>query len=277
MLVWNALRATDASQSESGNGDIQDAERRAAKAYIALASAQIFYKSQPLVERLAGAILGASIPAALGYAEKITSGLMQVAVFGFAVAALPLMSHDMHRRDHSKATARLQFALIGTFASAIAVVAFGLISAEDLVRVFYQRGAFSIQSAGVTEAMILCSLPSIAFAALAGPLTSAWYAANRIPEVVVIGVCGFIVGTATTFLLSSLYRLPRYRTRTATGYTLTFVVFAGRLRVVLPMWSWKSVLRAEYGRAIAATVIAVSGSSFGIHLALDELRFSIFH
>jgi putative peptidoglycan lipid II flippase len=239
--------------------------RRATNLFLLLAGASAIYKSQPLVERLVGEALGTGIPAALGYAEKITTGLTQVAVFGFSIAVLPSLSRDLYNRQSRQAVARLQFALLATFASAAAVVAFGLVSAGELVRVFYERGAFGTDSAAVTHVLVLGALPSVAFGALAGPLVSLWYAAGRIRAVAGIGLSGFVVGTTATVVLALVLGYPGIVLGTAVGYAITFAIFAGTARRVLAEWSWRRFLR-QFGIAMGVTGGAVAIVSIGSRL-----------
>jgi putative peptidoglycan lipid II flippase len=261
LFVWSVLRSDthrDIAAPRASDGDV--IARRATRMFLLLAGASAVYKSQPLVERLVGEALGAGIPAALGYAEKITVGLTQLAVFGFSLAALPLLSQSLHERRPREAISRLQFALAATFASVCAVVAFGLVSSDDLVRVFYERGAFGRHSAAMTNVLVLCALPSVACGALAGPLVSLWYADGRVRQVAGIGLCGFLAGTGATVVLVLILGYRGIVLGTGVGYLLTFAIFATRAKTVLTEWSWRAVF-ARFGPAMAVTASTVMGVS----------------
>jgi putative peptidoglycan lipid II flippase len=262
VFVWSALRRTpNKIRAVSLPPETSKVlARRATALFLLLAGASAIYKSQPLVERLVGEALGSGVPAALGYAEKITTGLTQLAVFGFSIALLPSLSRDLYDQQSRRAISRLQFALAATFASAAAVVAFGLVSSGDLVRVFYERGAFGTRSSSITNLLVLGALPSVAFGALAGPLVSLWYAAGRIRAVAGIGLCGFGAGTGATIILPLLLGYQGIVLGTAVGYTLTFAIFAKRARTVLTDWSWSRFF-ARFGFAMGVTGVAVTAMS----------------
>jgi putative peptidoglycan lipid II flippase len=256
-LVWRALRAT-ADPTRASHDRLPAAMKAAIAGFLFLAGASAIYKSQPLVERLVGAFVGHGIPAALGYEDKITSGLSQLAVFGFALTALPMLSRDLSEREAARAADRLRRTLTGTFASTIAVLAFGLASAGDLVHVFYERGAFGAHAAAVTRSLVLFALPSIAFSALAGPLVSLEYAAGRVREVATVGVIGFALGATATAVLAGTIGYRGIVLGTGAGFAFTFALFARRTSRVLPEWSWRSFVRIDGGAIGIAAVAAIA-------------------
>jgi peptidoglycan biosynthesis protein MviN/MurJ (putative lipid II flippase) len=261
-LVVYTLRSANRSSGENPNGRA-GLERRVALAFVLLAGASAVYKSQPLIERTAGAFLGSGLPASLGYADKITSGLMQLAVFGFALAALPLLSGDLAARAADRAVTRLQGALAATVVSVAAVVFFGLAFSGDLVRCFYQRGAFSAHDAYITHQLVLFALPSVALGALAGPVVSAFYAAGRVRQVALIGLGGFIAGTAATGALAAVVGYRGIVLGTGVSYAFTFTIFASRIGSILKGWSWRAFISTS-GPAIAGGVVTAAVVSFAI-------------
>jgi peptidoglycan biosynthesis protein MviN/MurJ (putative lipid II flippase) len=142
-----------------------------------------------------------------------------------------------------------------------AVVVFGLLSSDELVRVFYERGSFGTHAAATTHVLVLCALPSVAFGALAGPLVSLWYADNRVRRVVRIGLFGFVAGTGATVALVILLGYEGIPLGTGVGYLLTFALFAVRTSTVLLEWSWRQAL-TRYGPAMLATAAAVTSVGF---------------
>jgi putative peptidoglycan lipid II flippase len=242
--------------------------RGALRGFFLLAAASLIYKSQPLVERTAGAILGKGIPAALGYADKITSGLTLLAAFGFSVAALPALSRALASGAGDEAVTRLRVALTATIVTTTAVVAFGIISHADLVRLFYERGAFGSGAASTTSELILFALPTVAFGALAGPIVATAYAAGRIRRVATVGLAGFATGAGATALLAFVLGSRGIVLGTACGACFTFIVFSTRMSDVLPLWSWREFLRAS-GARLAAVLLLVAVAAFGCERVLS--------
>jgi putative peptidoglycan lipid II flippase len=231
--------------------------KRATSAFLILCGASAVYKSQPLVERGVGAVVGSGVPAALGYADKITTGLIQLATFGFSIAALPLLSRDLSEKRQSHAVARLETALAATCVSTGAVVSFALVSSHDLVSVFYERGAFGAHSASITNTLILCALPSVAFGALAGPLVSLGYAAGRIRYIAGIGLCGFFAGTIATIVLAATVGYQGIVLGTAVGYAMNFAIFTLRARTFVEEWSWRAFWKSRRSMLLTAAATAV--------------------
>lgn len=221
--------------------------------FLLLAGSSAIYKSQPLVERTVGSVLGAGLPAALGYADKITAGLMQLAVFGFALATLPSLSRELARGDEGRAAARLGASLAATAVSAAAVIAFGVASAGDLVRLLYERGAFSPHSVYLTRELVLFALPSVALGALAAPIVAVGYAAGHVRQIAIIGIAGFGVGTLATTALGAAVGFRGIVLGTGVGYGVTLAVFAALTPSMLPGWSWRE-FASQFGVAIGAAV-----------------------
>jgi len=264
-----------------------DAVRRSVLGFAVLAGASTVYKSQPIVERLTGVGLGAGVPAALGYAEKFTSGLTLLAAFGFTLATLPAISTSLAVGAHGDAVARLRSALTATATTTATTVAFALISASDLVRILYERGAFGRTAATMTTSLVLWSLPTVVFGALAGPMAAAAYADRRIRRVAATGLAGFVVGTAATVAFSILIGYRGIVVGTAVGSGVTFFAFASRLAEVLPGWSWRSFFvetGARIGLVILSVVVTAGVCSIAVHVAphttveelgLTALRFAL--
>ncbi len=274
--IAQALFVSSVLRSASGAADIPRPEaasvaRKATVAFLFLMVASAIYKSQPVVERTVGAAVGAGIPAALGYEDKITSALMLLAAFGFAMAALPSLSLLLSKGDTRSAARHVRTALIATSASTVAAVAFGAVAAGDLVRVLYERGAFGPHAATVTRTLILFALPSIVFGALAGPIVSVAYAAGRIQHVARTGVVGFAVGTATTIALAATVGYRGIVLGTAAGFAFTFVVFAARIGTILPEWSWREFVEERW-TAVVRTVLLVTVAAAGSHALVSRIH-----
>lgn len=231
--------------------------RAATTGVLLLLGASAIYKSQPLIERAVGTVVGSGVPAALGYQDKITAGLTQLAVFGFAFAAMPSISRDFAASDLDRATKRLVATIVATFTASAVVLAFAITSAGEIVRVLYERGSFSSASTELTQTLVLFSLPSVFFGAMAGPLVSVAYANKRVREVVRIGIAGFVVGTSMTIVLGLTVGPEGIVAGTAVGFAVTFVLFATRVKVSLPLWSWPALVR-DQGRDVAVVAAAVS-------------------
>ena len=225
--------------------------RAATRGVFLLLGAAAVYKSQPLVERAAGTVVGSGVPAALGYADKIVQGFTLLAVFGFALASLPALSQDMAAGDHARATDKLRATFTATFTATLAVLAFAITSSGDIVRVLYEHGSFSAASGSLTQTLITFALPCVFFGALSSPLVAVVYANKRVGEVVRIGIQAFALGTTTTLVLAYAVGARGIVVGTGVGFAYSFARFAGRMRASLPDWSWRTYVADYYPRALA--------------------------
>jgi peptidoglycan biosynthesis protein MviN/MurJ (putative lipid II flippase) len=271
-----------------GGGSLKRVQSsRAIRGFMLLMCASLVYKSQPVVERLVGSVVGSGVPAALGYADKVTQGFMQLAVFGFALAALPQLARLVGAGDYEAARQQVTSSLSATFASTIAVIAFALTSVPGLVHVLYQRGAFDASAAHVTRTLIYGALPTVALTALAAPLTAANYAAGRVSFVVRVGLAAFLVGSLATVGLAALLGYRGIVLGTASGCVFAFVAFAVGLRRVIPTWSWGKAIAETAHRLVLVSVVVtsvalaserlvvLSGKSSVVQAGLLGLRFLI--
>lgn len=264
-FVVPAYRWAGASEHPIDRNDA----RAATKGVLLLLAASAIYKSQPLIERAVGTAVGAGVPAALGYQDKITAGLTQLAVFGFAFAAMPSISRDFAESDLAMAAHRLTTTLIATLTAAMVVLAFAVTSAGQIVSVLYERGSFTSEAAELTETLVMFSLPSVFFGALAGPLVSVAYANKRVREVVTIGIAGFVVGTGLTVCLGLTVGPEGIVAGTATGFAFTFCLFSLRVRESLPLWSWASVLRRHGTLMVVVAVVIVLAGALTSRIPID--------
>lgn len=229
-----------------------DVAAAAVRAFLALAAAACIYKSQPLVERVAGSFVGDGVPAALGYADKITGALVLVAAFGFSAAALPGMARAVASGTRDDASARLAATLSATAVTTAAVIAFAVVSADDVVELLYRRGAFGSSAAATTASLILFALPTVAFGAFAGPFASMAYAAGAVNSVLRIGLFGFLFGLIGTVSLAAALGARGIVLGTGCGAVASFIAYAVRVSSFLPGWDWGRYIRRN-GMRLTAT------------------------
>lgn len=237
------------------------AAKLATRGVLILFLASLFYKAQPLTERAVGAVLGNGVPATLGYVDKVTQGFTQFAVFGFAVASLPLLSRHMALGDGRRAGLGLGKSVAGTAVVTVLTCAIAIATAGEVISLLYGRGEFDPHDVQVATDLLRFSVLSVFFGALAAPLVASLYASNQITAVVWIGVQGFLVTLASTLLLAWVIGTEGIVLGTACGFAFTFFRFAHRVQTHHDFWSWR-VWWHRFGRyAAGATTGAIAGTS----------------
>lgn len=237
----------------------------ATRGVLILFLASLFYKAQPLIERSVGAVLGNGIPATLGYVDKVTQGFTQCAVFGFAIASLPLLSRHMASGDDHRAGLGLGKSVAGTAAVTVLVCSIALATAGRVVELLYGRGAFDPGDVQLATDLLRISVLSVFFGALAAPLVASFYAGNRITTVIWVGLQGFLVSIIGTSVLAWLIGAQGIVLGTACGFAYTFLCFAFLAQTTLDFWTWgvwwtrfrSYVLGALAGAGLGAGLAAV--------------------
>jgi len=248
-LVWPHLRwHSDSPPLES------TAAKLATKGVLILFLASLLYKSQPLTERTVGAVLGDGVPATLGYVDKVTQGFTQMAVFGFAVASLPLLSRHMTLGDGHRASLSLGKSVAGTAVVTVLICAITIATAGGVITLLYGRGEFDQSDVLVATQLLRISVLSIFFGALAAPLVASLYASNQITAVVWIGLQGFLISLGSTLLLAWVFGTDGIVLGTACGFAFTFFRFAYRVQSHLDFWSW-GVWSHRFGKYAAGAAI----------------------
>jgi putative peptidoglycan lipid II flippase len=92
--------------------------------------------------------------AALAYAEALKSVFLDLCVVPVAQISLPHFSERIARKEDGPAWEQLQGALAALWFLTVPVVVLLLVLAQPLVRLFYQRGAFTTQSTALTASAL---------------------------------------------------------------------------------------------------------------------------
>lgn len=234
-----ALVATQLRPRQGGHSVGEKRLQQAKTGVLFLFAASLFYKAQPLIERFVGSMLGDGIPALLGYVDKVAQGYSQFAVFGFALASLPLLSKHMAGGNDQGASKSLGQSLAGTAMVTALVVPTAVATASEVIQIVYGRGQFGQSDVELATQLLQFSSISVALGALASPLVASLYASGRVRLVVWIGIQGFVVSVVGTSLLAWLLGPNGVVLGSASGFGYTFIRFALVLESELGFWSWK--------------------------------------
>jgi len=221
-LAW-ALKARGMSLQLRWRG--MDAHMRQIMAqYLPMVAGAFLMSGTNLVDQSMAAMLAPGSVAALGYGNKVTAVVSGTCTSALGAAVLPYFSQMVARQDWDgcRHTLRTYLRLIGLVATPIAVA---LVSfSTPLVRLLFQRGAFTASDSavvGAVQAMYAIQIPFYASTILLVRLVSALKrndvllklsSINLALDVVLnlilmrfLGVAGIALSTSLFYIASFLY------------------------------------------------------------------------
>ena len=198
--------------------------RRVALQYVPMVAGAALMSSGWAIGQTMAALLPPGSVASLNYGNKVVGMSTEIGSLALATAVLPHFSVMVARRDWSaiRKTVRVYVRLI-VLAAVPATVTLILLS-KSLVRVLYQRGAFTAADTNLVasiQALYLLQVPFVMVGMLFVRLASSlqrnqillWGAAITLPLNVVLnlalmrwlGVAGIALATSLVFLVSCVY------------------------------------------------------------------------
>ncbi len=163
-----------------------------APAVIATSAAQI----NIVVDRFLAVLLGSVATSALYYSQRIV--YLPVGLFGVAssVVALPSMARSFARGDHQDMLDNMRYSLRQVLFMCLPMVAMFGVLGHEILRLCFERGAFSVESTEATYSALVWYLPGIPFFACVKTVASAFFARQdtRTPVRIVYGCLALNLG-----------------------------------------------------------------------------------
>jgi putative peptidoglycan lipid II flippase len=199
-LLWFGLRAIGYSARPRLRG-LDESTRETMRQYLPVLAGSILALASPVVDQSMASRLGAGSVAALGYGGKVVSAVLGVSATSLGVALLPHVSRMAAASDWAgvRHTLRTYTRLI--LAVALPVVVALVTLSRPIIRVLYERGAFSSADTLVVadvQACYLLQLPAYLVGILAVRILAAMKAVRVI---VVISAVNLIVNIVGDWLL----------------------------------------------------------------------------
>ena len=154
-----------------------------------------------MVDRLLAMILGGGAVSALYYSQRII--YVPVGLFGVAagVVALPALSRSWARGERGEFLGQLSHSLRNVFFLCLPLTVLMLVTADPMVRLFFQRGNFTDKSVTDTLLALAFYLPGIPFFSLVKPLAAGFYARHDTRTPVRIAWCCLALNIALNLSL----------------------------------------------------------------------------
>jgi putative peptidoglycan lipid II flippase len=233
-------------------------------------------KFQPVLERIIAYQLATGTTAALGYAQKVTQGLLVFAAFGFATASTASLAHYTRQKELNAVAELLGRVTLVTVLFGSVVCALALPAAYPMVVMLFRRGAFTDNDAVFVANIVIAQLPWIWAGALAGVISSYLYVVQKFFQLLFVGLASLSATLACSLLLDGV--TPKFAVAIASSvgmWVSLLAAFLVLMRTELFHLYWSSLKR--HWRLVLASM-AVLGSSLLffvlLHFWRDDPTFS---
>ncbi len=201
--------------------------------YIPMVAGALLMGTTELVDQAMAAMLQPGSVAALGYARKIVNVLVVVGAIPLGAATLPYFSDMVAKRawDACRHTLRTYTGLI--FLVTVPITAGMVVFARPLVRILFQRGAFTAMDTTVvshTEAWLALQVPFYLAGNMAVRLISAL---KRNGVLMLIAAVNTVLNAVLNWVLMKRYGVAGIALSTSIVYLVSCVLVFGSLYVLL--------------------------------------------
>lgn len=176
--------------------------------YLGVLGFTLVSRFQPVLERILSYRLPTGTTAALGFGQKIATGLVLFATFGFAIASVGSLARHTGAKKSSEAADLLARTTLATLVSASAVTALALPAAYPAVVILFERGTFTPDDSRFVANVILILIPWVWAGSLTGVFTAYLYVAGRYRQVLLASLANLAVTLLCGIALGEL--MPKY-------------------------------------------------------------------
>lgn len=170
--------------------------------FAGVAAYTMFSKLQPVLERAISLSVAEGATSALGFGQKVASGLLLVGTFSLALTTTAALSRYVRAQEWERAGTLLSKTTVASFALTSAVVAVALPLAYPVVVILFQRGEFTRADSVVVTDIVIAQLPWVLAAVLTGVFTAFLYALGWYSKVLFGSAAGLIGMAASSLLLA---------------------------------------------------------------------------
>lgn len=227
-----------------------------AKLMLPLVLGAVFYKANAVVDRFIASGLPEGSISYLGYAFKVANILVTLAVQGFAVSLLPLMSEYAAANDSEglRKTASMGVRLV-IFVVTPLVVGVAMLRVA-MIRLLFERGAFDHRATVGTAWALLCYLGWVYAGGIGAILTSTFYSLQETYTVIKVGVTGMLLEIVLAIVLSRFVGYAGLSLALSVVAVINGVVFMAILRKRLKGIDGKHILSSQVKVLFSSIIMA---------------------
>lgn len=220
----------------------------------------IIWRLDPLVDRYLGSYLDQGSIAQMGYASRLTSGLMLIGTSGLAIVAFSSIAAHAAARRREALNQELAHALRFFLFLMVPICVGVSVYSGPVVRLLYEYGKFTVEDTHSVAVLLVLSVGVIQGAGLSDLLSRTFYAEHdtRIP--VIVSIVTFVLAVGLKCLLVGPLGAPGIVAATSI-YSLLNVVILGAILVRrnslgLLAGTGGSLLRSVVGSTVACLAAA---------------------
>lgn len=161
-LLWRALKGHGLRLTPRWSG-LDSNTRTVLTQFAPMLAGTFLMCFTSVVDQSMAAMLGSGSVAALSYGNKVVQGLLAIGVTGLATAALPYFSKMVAQNDWNgcRHTMKRYSVLVGV--ATVPVTVFLIVFSQPIVKLLFQRGAFTVADARLVSGVQLCYALQIPF------------------------------------------------------------------------------------------------------------------
>jgi putative peptidoglycan lipid II flippase len=198
--------------------------------YWPLVAGSALMSTNPIVDQAMASSLGPGSVASLNYGTRITAAILSIGTMALSSALLPYYASFSANGDIQAARRTLRYFVVLSLIVTIPLTSFMYVFAEPLVRILYQRGAFSTSDTALVSQVLSMSVLQIPAytAGIVGVRLLNAFNQNRV--VALIGVCNMAANLFLNYLFMSLFGLPGIALSTAVVYVISAILIFAAVR-----------------------------------------------
>ncbi len=252
-----------------GTRDLLTATRRnitiPGRLFLGVVGFTLVSRFQPVLERILSYQLPTGTTAALGYGQKVATGLVLFATFGFAIASIGSLSRHTEAKSSTAAADLLARMTLATLVSGTVVSALALPAAYPAVVLLFERGTFTPDDSQFVTNVVLILIPWVWAGALTGVFTAYLYVIQKYRQVLLASLANLAVTLLCGISLSR--SLPKYAVPIASSAgCVTALLGAVIILSRTDLWReyWLNLVKRWRLAAAAIGVMSCSGIIFGL-------------
>lgn len=240
--------------------------RISAALFMGVTAFTVVSKLQPVLERAISLSIAEGATSALGFGQKIATGLLMLGTFGLALTTNAALSRHVSAEHWQEAGDLLSKTAVASFALTSAVAAVALPLSFPSVVVLFQRGEFTHADSQVVADIVVAQIPWAITAALTGVFTFLLYALRWYARVLAVSAAGLAGTLGVSTALAGSVPMLAVAIGSSAGSTLALVATLVLVRrTPICKYFWAGV---KNHRALGKKAAFLIGWSIAMYFAL---------
>jgi putative peptidoglycan lipid II flippase len=241
-----------------------------------LMSTGFIARSRSVFVQYFGSQLGEGAIAALSIAQKICKPIHESALVGIRMILFSRSAKALARSDIPTFARMHKLALRGVFFVTVPIALWYAIEGELLVRVVFQRGAFTDEMVMWVYAAMIGYAASIVFSGALQMVSNAFYALDKVKVPAVIMPLGTVLFVLVASILAPMYGLLGLASTTSIIAVVVCLVMLWQLKRAVQPLEVGDILMGLVKYAIAGAIAVIAAQALALAVGPNELlRFVI--